>query len=278
MLIDRTYFIGELNIPNANGTANNNAVPALTDWFIEKYEEKFLKELLGHELYKALKAGMLEDPVPQKWTDLIEGVEYTDTASKIRFWPGLIIQPPSVLNALDAINTISVEVGGGGPYDPVVGQASVTIPPSLVGKDFIIEQRGVGQLLTTEYSIVGNTLTLTSGLFGNNDVYFYKSATLAINTSTGAAKQSPIANYVYYWYIRNNYSQTSAMGEVKSKTENADRHTPGLKMTKAWNEMSDWVWELRDYLDSKKTDYPEWEKQDVWCMLKSFRPINEFNI
>ena len=278
MLIDRTYFIGELNIPNANGTANNNAVPALLDQFIEKYEVKFLTEVLGYELYKALKAGMLEDPVPQKWTDLVQGVEYTDTASNLRFWPGLITQPPSVLNALDAVNTISVIVGGGGPYDPVVGQSSVIIPASLVGKDFIVEQRGVGQLLTTEYSIVGSTLTLTSGLFGNNDVYFYKSATLAINTSTGSNKQSPIANYIYYWYIRNNYSQTAAMGEVKSKTENADQHNPGMKMTRAWNEMSAWTNELRDYLDAKKSDYPQWENSDVWCMLRSFRPINQFNV
>jgi hypothetical protein len=274
MLIDRTYFIGELNIPNTS----KPEIGGLVDWFIEKYEEKFLTEVLGYELYKAFKAGLQSVTVDQKWTDLIEGVEYTNTQSKTAFWRGLVTQPPSVLNALDAINTISVIVGGGGTYDPVVGQSSVTIPSSLVGKDFIIEQRGVGQLRADEYSIVGSTLTLTSGVFGNSDTYFYKSATLAINTTTGTSKQSPIANYVYYWYIRNNHSQTAAMGEVKSQNENAVFHSPALKMTKAWNEMSEWVCELREYLDSKKTDYPEWEKTDVWRMLRSYRPINEFNI
>lgn len=274
MLIDRSYFIGEINIPNTTTTA----VGGLLDWFIEKYEEKFLKEVLGYDLYKAFKAGLQEIPVQQKWTDLIEGVEYTDLNSNTRFWKGLVSQPPSVLNALDALNTISVTVGDGGPYDPVVGQSSVTIPAALVGKDFIIEQRGVGQLRADEYSIVGNTLTLTTGVFGNSDTYFYKSATLAINTTTGTSKQSPIANYVYYWYIRNNHSQTAAMGEVKSQNENAASYSPALKMTRAWNEMSEWVSELRDYLDSKKSDYPDWEKQDVWRMLKSYRPINEFNI
>lgn len=275
MLIDRTYFIGELNIPNTHTTE----IGGLLDLFIEKYETKFLNELLGYELYKAFKAGLLEDPINQKWTDLIEGVEYTDLQEKTRFWPGLLIQPPTVLNALDALNTITIVVGRGQQYDPVTGESSVTIPAALVGKDFIVEQRGVGQLVAGEdYSITGNTLTLTTGLFAVNDKYFYKSATLAINTTTGTSKQSPIANYVYYWYTRNNHSQTAAMGEVKSQNENAVFHSPALKMTRAWNQMSEWVCDLRDYLDAKKADYPEWEKQDVWYMLRSFRPVNEFNI
>jgi hypothetical protein len=183
MLIDRTYFIGELNIPNTS----NAAVGSLLDLFIEKYEAKFLTEVLGYELYNAFKAGLLEEPIPQKWTDLKNGVEYTDQTGRTRLWPGLITQPP-------------------------------------------------------------------------------------------ADKQSPIANYVYYWYIRNNHSQTAAMGEVKSQNENAVTHSPALKMTRAWNEMSGWVCDLKDYLDSKKSDYPEWESQDVWRMLRSFRPINEFNL
>lgn len=274
MLIDRTYFVGELNIPNTS----KSEISSLLDWFIEKYETKFLRDVLGLDLYNALKAGLQESTVDQKWTDLIQGVEYTDLNQKTRLWRGFITQPPSVLNSLDALNTIEVTVGGGGPYDPVTGQSSTVIPATLVGKSFIIEQRGVGQLKSSEFSIAGNILTLSSGLFAVNDTYFYKSATLAINTSTGTSKESPIAMYVYYWYIRNNHSQTASTGEVKSQTENAVQHNPALKMTRAWNEMSAWVCELKDYLDANETLYPEWEEQDVWCMLKSFRPINEFNI
>lgn len=274
MLIDRTYFVGELNIPNTS----NAATGGLTDLFIEKYEEQFLNRVLGYTLYKALKSGLQEVPVAQKWTDLIEGVEYTDNNNRVRFWKGLVSQPPSVLNALDAVNGIAVRVGAGGVYDPIVGSTSTTIPAALVGKDFIIEQRGVGQLLTSEYSIVGNTLTLVSGVFAINDIYIYKSATLAINTSTGAYKQSPIANYVYYWFIRNQHTQTASMGEVKSKTENAEISNPSLKMVRAWNEMSAWICDMVDYLNTKKDDYIQWADQDVWCMRRRFRPINEFNI
>lgn len=273
-LIDRTYFVGELSIPNTSQAAIGSAV----DLFIEQYEDKLLNEVLGYTLYKALKAGLQDAPVAQKWTDLIEGVEYTDLANKTRKWQGLVTQPPSILNALDALNTISVKVGAGGTFDPLTGSNSTIIPAALVGKDFIIEQRGVGQLLTSEYSISGNTLTLLSGVFAVNDIYLYKSATLAINTTTGTNKKSLIANYVYYWYQRNNHTQTATTGENKAVNENSTIASPALKLVRAWNEMSAWICDLVDYLNARKDDYTEWADQDVWCMLRKFKTINEFNI
>jgi hypothetical protein len=273
-LIDRTYFVGELNIPNITQAAIGSTV----DLFIEEYEDKLLNDVLGYTLNKALKAGLQEVPVAQKWTDLIEGVEYTDVNSKTRYWKGLVAQPPTVLNALDALNPIDVVVGRGQLYDPAPTSTSTTIPAVLVGKTFIIEKRGVGKLIAGEYSVVGNILTLASGQFADEDVYTYKAATLAINTSTGTNKESLIANYVYYWYQRNNHTQTATTGEVKPQNENAVIANPSLKLVKAWNDMSAWICELVDYLDAKKDDYTQWADQDVYCMLRKFRPINEFNI
>jgi hypothetical protein len=186
VLIDRTYFVGEINIPNTTTAA----IGGLLDVFIEKYEKKFLTEVLGYELYKAFTDGLAEVTVEDKWIDLRDGIEYTDSSGKTRFYPGLI-------------------------------------------------------------SAISGPVTVET---------------------------SPIANYVYYWFARNAHSQTATMGEVKSKNENADVHSPALKMTRAWNEMSAWTCELKDYLDNKKDIYPAWESQDVWCMMRSFRPINEFNI
>lgn len=181
MIIDKSYFIGEINIPNTDKTA----IGELVDKFIEKYEPKFLDETLGYNLAKAFRAGLDEYTVDQKWTDLLEGVEYVDANNKTRYWVGFI---------------------------------------------------------------------------------------------TESFPKSPIANYVYYWFIRNNHTQTATMGEVKSQNENAVNVSPTLKMVQAWNEISAWVCELVDYLNAKETDYPEWENQDVWCMLKKFHPINEFGI
>lgn len=273
-LIDRTYFVGELNIPNTSQVAIGSAV----DLFIEQYEDQFLNDVLGYTLYKAFKAGLQVVPVAQKWTDMIEGVEYTDLANKTRFWKGLVTQPPTVLNALDALNPIDVVVGRGQLYDPVANTTSTTIPAALVGKTFLFEKRGVGKLIAGEYSVVGNTLTLIGDQFAINDVYTYKAATLAINTSTGTNKKSLIANYVYYWYQCNNHTQTATTGENKAVNENSTAASPALKMVRAWNEMSAWICELVDYLNAKKDDYTEWADQDVWCMLRKFKTINEFNI
>lgn len=185
-LIDRTYFVGELNIPNTSQAA----ISSLTDLFIEKYEDKWLNEVLGYSLSKAFKAGWAA-PVPEsKWFDLVDGVEYTSSDGKTKFWRGLV-----------------------------------------------------------------------SAVSGNV-----------------AFDLSPIANYVYYWFIRNNYTQTATTGEVKPQNENAVIANPSLKMVLAWNEMSAWVCELVDYLNAKKDDYTEWADQDIWCMLRKFMPINEFNI
>jgi hypothetical protein len=273
-LIDRTYFVGELSIPNTNQAPIGSQV----DLFIEQYEDQFLNEVLGYTLYKALKAGLQVVPVAQKWTDLIEGVEYNDKADKTRKWQGLVTQPPTVLNALDALNPIDIVVGRGQQYDPAPNTTSVTIPAALVGKSFIFEKRGVGKLIAGEYNISGNTLTLIGDQFAINDVYTYKSATLAINTTTGTNKKSLIADYVYYWYQRNNWTNTATTGEGKPQNENMVMANPALKMVRAWDEMSAWVCDLVHYLDAKKDDYTEWADQDVWCMLKKFRRINEFNI
>lgn len=273
-LIDRTYFVGEINIPNTNQAAIGSAV----DLFIEQYEDQFLNDVLGYTLYKALKAGLQVVPVAQKWTDLIEGVEYTDLADKTRKWQGLVTQPPTVLNALDALNPIHIVVGRGQLYDPAPTTTSVTIPAALVGKTFLFEKRGVGPLIAGEYSVVGNTLTLIGDQFAIDDVYTYKSATLAINTTTGTNKKSLIANYVYYWYMRNNWTNTATTGEGKPQNENMASVSPALKMVRAWNEMTSWVCDLVDYLNAKKDDYTEWTDQNIYCMLRKFRPINEFNI
>lgn len=185
-LIDRAYFVGELNIPNTSQAAISSAV----DLFIEKYEDKFLREVLGYTLNKSFQAGLLQPVIESKWSDLRDGVEYTNLSGKTVFWRGLI--------------------------DAVSGVASFDV--------------------------------------------------------------SPIANYVYYWYIRNNHTQTATTGETKAANENSSMASPALKLVRAWNEMSAWICELVDYLDAKKDDYSEWADHDVYCMRRKFRPINEFNI
>lgn len=61
-------FKGENTIAQIGGTVGG--VDNTVQGFIDKYEKKFLKELLGTELYEEFVAGLLVQPIDVKWTDL----------------------------------------------------------------------------------------------------------------------------------------------------------------------------------------------------------------
>lgn len=68
-------------------------------------------------------------------------------------------------------------------------------------------------------------------------------------------KESPIANYVYYFYMRDNYTQTVGLGEVKATAENAVMSNNDAKMVRAWNEMVIWVYDLRPWFIDNQVNY-----------------------
>lgn len=149
-LIDTEYFTGDLFIPKMDYPE----VSERLEPFIEKYEEKFLLNLLGYELQE------LND------ADLINGVVYTDAAGRSYKWKGLLI---------------------------------ASDPP-----------------------------------------------------------QSPIANYVYFHWMRNETTDSSGVGEVINKTDNATRTNSVDKQRKAWNEMVDMLRPMRHFLQTNRITYPMW--------------------
>jgi hypothetical protein len=97
MLIDKSYFVGDLTIPN---TGDLPVSERLT-WFIQKYEPEFLLKLLGYPLYKVFIAGLNVTPptVPaQRFIDILYGKEYTDLNGLSRKWQGLIVTDSPTLN------------------------------------------------------------------------------------------------------------------------------------------------------------------------------------
>lgn len=50
-------------------------------------------------------------------------------------------------------------------------------------------------------------------------------------------KASPLANYVYYWLMRDARTKTTQGGETDPKFDNAENVNNNQKMVKAWNEM-----------------------------------------
>ncbi len=81
-IITYEYFRGGLTLPQ---TINADGQSLLTQ-FITQYEFEFLEKALGYELAKGLVANIASaDP---KWKDLREGVEFTDSRSRLTKWVG----------------------------------------------------------------------------------------------------------------------------------------------------------------------------------------------
>lgn len=82
-LIDPTYFIQGLEIPNKTGLhAVNTAIDNSIDWYISVYEPEVLTMLLGATLYAELLAGLAVLPTPDaKWTALKNKI--VDSTKKI---------------------------------------------------------------------------------------------------------------------------------------------------------------------------------------------------
>lgn len=271
-IINASYFNGEINIPNTDKAP----VLDLLYQFIEKYEPELLQRIFGYGFYKDFTAGIQTDPIPQKWVDLLLGVDYTYGGISRR-WRGMIEGYANIINALEFLSgSTMIQVGRGGTYDPVVGASSVTIPLSVQGKPFKIYQRGFGELADDEYTISedGTTLTLTQWTFSGNDRYFYHAASVTSSDGDATPKYSFIANCIYYWYIRNNSTVTTDGGEKHSEAENAARSNPSLKMSRAWNEAVNWINEMYCYLNASRTTYDTWKPEQA----RPLRKINAFSI
>lgn len=95
MIIDDSYFTGDIYLPQvgdeASTVANNNGK---LQSFIDEYEPKILEMALGFELYNEFKenlteGGELEVGAQDKWSDLLNGTEYTSGSTSYK-WRGLI--------------------------------------------------------------------------------------------------------------------------------------------------------------------------------------------
>ena len=91
MLIDKTYFQGDISIPN---TTEVNYENDLLQILIESKSSSFLESVLGHENFEDLKDntdanGNLLPTAEQRWKDLVNGKQYT-LNSQHYYFKGLI--------------------------------------------------------------------------------------------------------------------------------------------------------------------------------------------
>ena len=92
MIIDYSYFIGKINLPQTGNTDGRTEV----EGFIEIYEPEYLKKALGYDLWKAFTDGITGSGTPDdRWVSLLEGAEFTYNGQK-NYWPGFEAKPSPI--------------------------------------------------------------------------------------------------------------------------------------------------------------------------------------
>jgi len=66
---------------------------------------------------------------------------------------------------------------------------------------------------------------------------------------------NPIANYIYCEWQKQNFSQTTSLGERRGKFENMTDNSANSKYKEAWNDMVDMLIVMDDFLTVNKEDY-----------------------
>ena len=69
---------------------------------------------------------------------------------------------------------------------------------------------------------------------------------------------NPIANYIYFKWMAQTASTSTGVGEKVPNAENMVSGDVAIKANRAWNQMSDWLTVLHDYLTINEADYPSY--------------------
>lgn len=83
------------------------------------------------------------------------------------------------------------------------------------------------------------------------DPYFFA-------TTQAGYKRTFITSYIYFKWQKTHATFSTGTGEKVVSTANTISVSPATKMVNTWNEMSEWIMELWQYLDSNKTMFPDW--------------------
>lgn len=282
MLIDGSYFIGERNIANI-GTSE---VDASVGVFIAKYEKEYLQRFMGYELSKNFKEGLLQPTPDARYTDILFGKEFTGLDGILKKWDGLVsvtTGTPFLTVGLPEQQDI-IFIVGVTPGAPING-VDTYVNPDLAGKAYKVTQRGFGpleQLLaddsnaaTADIEVLaeGGFKWLGATRFSKDDKYFITPTSTELDVSSVEVvpwPESPIADFIYFYYLRDNTSQTQAVGEKRNKQEHAIDVSAKYKMMKAWNDMVSKNLLLMELFITFPEVYPEWQLQSGRREMRKF--------
>lgn len=258
-IIDKSYFVGEINIPS---TGYQDVDSSLMD-FISIRERKYLIAALGYDLYLAFTAALSSGAPAPKYLSLLFGQDFLGLDGVNKRWEGfasVVTSSPFVKVGLSQTTDLFFVVGEG---DAPADGASTYVNAGLANADYRVYKRGVGMLNAGEDITVNNGggFTLLNGeLFSAGDVYNIQILTTYLSTSgvpVTPVPVSPIADYVYFYWMRQQVTQTAGTGEVKPDNQNSFRASSRYKCTFAWNSMSEKTKVLNEFLMQNISVYPE---------------------
>lgn len=242
-------FTGQRNIAGKSNEGTRENVQS----FIDKYEPKFLKKLLGSALANEFIAGItlvnLDDFGLTTASLSFTGADI-DVNGEVLIYPtnpsfrrllSLHINGEQITGA--GYNILTGKVNGLGGY------IGTTVPLRL---SFVTSSAPIGENVI---AVPGDILPKWLYILNDTDL------------------KSMLVDYIYYWYIRNEVTFTATVGEVGSKSENAVRVSSIDKQVSAWNEMVEMTREFT--LDI--TVYPDWVNWDGWYWFRT-RENSEYDI
>ena len=96
-------------------------------------------------------------------------------------------------------------------------------------------------------------------------------------TTDNPTPSSPIADYVFYYYLLQKHTMTTGIGQVKPKGQNSTPVSEKYKACAAWNSMVDKSILLYQFLRSSPTVYPEYNAylndRGVSALLTKIHPF-----
>ena len=75
---------------------------------------------------------------------------------------------------------------------------------------------------------------------------------------------SPIADYVYYWYLVGKVNHVSGTGQVQAKNQSSEMVSSAPQQVRAWNNTVEKTRVLLEFLSVNYTVYPEFQRYDSW--------------
>lgn len=171
----------------------------------------------------------------------------------------------------------------------IVGWESSSLPARerlcnlIIGREPEFLEHALGYSFSQDFinGIAANDakflLIKNGGTYTHQNGKVYRFNGLAKNKDTVSA----IANYIYYWWCRNNETQTSSSGEVESKSDNASNKLANSKAVRAFNVAAREcvsLWEMLRYAvnEDKTPKYPGFDYSLV--NTKALYRINVFGL